>query len=121
MTEVFPLTPEILVPRIGDVLVEKGLVTKGQLKKGLVHQEELKNQGVIIPFGQLLVEMGFVNRASLDEAVTEQILALRAALQDSNYNLEMRVEERTAELQEALKKLAELKSAQIELRLKYIS
>ncbi len=108
MTEMFPLTPEILVPRIGEVLVEKGLVTRSQLKKGLEHQEELKSQGRIIPFGQLLVEMGFVNRASLDEAVTEQILALRAALQDANYNLELRVEERTAELQEALKKLAEL-------------
>ncbi len=108
MTELFPLTPEILVPRIGDVLREKGLVTKRQLKKGIERQEELKNQGVIIPFGELLVEMGFIDRSSLDKAVTEQILALRAALQDANHNLECRVEQRTAELQEALKKLAEL-------------
>ncbi len=108
MTDLLPLTPEILVPRIGDVLVESGLITKDQLEKGLERQEELKNTGKIIPFGQLLVEMGFINRASLDEAVTEQILALRAALQDANYSLECRVKQRTAELQEALKKLAEL-------------
>lgn len=108
MTELFPLTPEILVPRIGDVLLEKGLVTKRQLKKGVERQEDLKNQGVIIPFGELLVEMGFIDRSALDKAVTEQILALRAALQDANHNLECRVEQRTAELQEALKKLAEL-------------
>ncbi len=108
MTESLPLTPEILVPRIGDVLVESGLITNDQLKKGLKRQEDLKDKGQIIPFGQLLVEMGFIDRASLDEAVTEQILALRAALQEANYNLECRVRERTAELQDALKKLAEL-------------
>ena len=108
MTETYPLTPEILVPLIGDVLVEKGLLTKSQLRLGLERQKELKSQGALVPFGQLMVDMGFINRSSLDTAVTEQILALRAALQDANYNLECRVDQRTAELQDALKKLAEL-------------
>lgn len=109
MTELhYPLTPEILVPLIGDALLEKGLITRDQLKKGLRRQKDLKNQGQNLPLGQLLVEMGCLNRSDLDAAVTEQILALRAALQDANFNLECRVQARTTELQDALKKLAEI-------------
>jgi signal transduction histidine kinase len=103
-----PLTPEILVPRLGYVLVEKGLITQEQLQLSLDRQTELRLQGFPMPFGTILVDMGFLDRAALDAAVTEQIMALRAALQDANYNLERRVEERTAELQEAMQRLSEL-------------
>ena len=44
----------------------------------------------------------------LDEVITEQILQLRNALESSNQQLEQRVQERTAELEQALEKLAEL-------------
>jgi len=108
MTDKTPLTPEILVPRLGHALVEKGLITQQQLQLSLDRQTQLREQGTPMPFGTILVEMGFLDRAALDESVTEQIMALRNALQDANYNLERRVELRTAELQEALKKLAEL-------------
>jgi signal transduction histidine kinase len=108
MTDATPLTPEILVPRLGYVLVEKGLITQEQLQLSLDRQAVLRAQGKPLPFGHILVEMGFLDRAALDAAVTEQIIALRAALQDANYNLERRVEQRTAELKEALQRLAEL-------------
>jgi signal transduction histidine kinase len=103
-----PLTPELLIPRLGDVLVEKGLISQQQLRASLDQQMELRQQGIFTPFGQILVEMGFLNRAALDAAVTEQIIALRAALENANHNLERRVEQRTAELQDALKRLSEL-------------
>jgi signal transduction histidine kinase len=49
-----------------------------------------------------------IDQATLDSAVTEQIIQLRSALQAANRNLELRVQERTAELQEALQRLSEL-------------
>ncbi|HZW03372.1 MAG TPA: ATP-binding protein, partial [Anaerolineaceae bacterium] len=58
--------------------------------------------------GEILVEMGFIDRERLDEAVTEQILQLRAKLEENNRELERRVAARTRELQEALNKLEEL-------------
>lgn len=108
MADQVPLTPEILIPLLGDVLVDKGLITKEQKEITLARQTELRQQGRFFPFGHVLIELGFIDRSALDGAVTEQILALRAALQDANHNLERRVELRTLELQEALEKLSEL-------------
>ena len=53
----------------------------------------------------------------LDQAVTEQIIQLRNALQTTNRNLEQRVQERTAELQSALERLSELS----ELKANFVS
>jgi signal transduction histidine kinase len=50
----------------------------------------------------------FLDRSDLDQAVTEQIIQLRSALQASNRTLEHRVEERTVELQKALERVSEL-------------
>jgi signal transduction histidine kinase len=49
-----------------------------------------------------------LSRDDLDQAVTEQIIQLRSALQASNRSLERRVQERTAELQKALERVSEL-------------
>ena len=102
------LTPEVLVPRLGDSLVEKGLLTRASLKEGLAHQAERAAAGESILLGQSLMELGLIDRKTLDRAVTEQIAQLQEALRQSNLFLEERVEQRTAELQEALDKLTEL-------------
>ncbi len=102
------LTPEVLVPRIGEYLLEKGLISAGDLQRALMVQEELKLAGQTVQIGSLLVSQGLVDRPTLDQVVTEQIIQLRAALQDANQQLEQRVMDRTAELQVALKKLSEL-------------
>jgi len=104
-----PLTPEILVPRLGDHLVEKQYISRSDLERALQKQRELRDQGQQPQLlGSLLVEMGVIDRVTLEEAVTEQILQLRSALQESNRELERRVEQRTQELQAALQKLSEL-------------
>ncbi|HHY87462.1 MAG TPA: hypothetical protein GYA06_00890 [Chloroflexi bacterium] len=104
-----PLTPEVLVPRLGEYLVERNLITREALELALNRQEELRRQVDDPPLlGQILVEMGSIDRVTLDEAITEQIIQLRAALEETNRQLERRVQERTAELQQAYNRLAEL-------------
>lgn len=102
------LTPEILIPRLGDVLVEQGLLSNEDLEEALEYQNQLRKNGQAPLIGQLLVDMGKIDRATMDQAITIQIIRLQRALQESNEMLEKRVEERTAALQRAYEKLAEL-------------
>jgi len=108
MTGPILISPEVLVPRLGEQLVEAGLLTPDQLKQALDYQKQSTAAGKPILLGHATIELGFLDRPTLDRAVTEQILRLRAALEDANRNLERRVQQRTAELEEALRKLSEL-------------
>ncbi len=103
------LTPEILVPRLGDTLVETGVISRAALETALQKQKQAQNSGLQSPLlGEILIEMGAITRSQLDGAITEQIMQLRTALQNANRMLEQRVEERTCELEQAMQKLAEL-------------
>ncbi len=108
MTSQLSLTPEILVPRIGDYLVEQGYLTSDQLVKALDIQKDYRRKGRSILLGDLLLELHLIDRDKLNQAITEQIIKLRNALEESNRTLEQRVVQRTQELQEALTKLADL-------------
>jgi signal transduction histidine kinase len=100
-----PLAPEVLVPRLGEILVEKGYLSKEQLHTALEYHKTSGKQRL---FGKLLLELGLVDQDTLDMVVTEQILQLQQALQASNRQLEQRVQERTRDLQNALTKLSEV-------------
>jgi signal transduction histidine kinase len=103
-----PVAPEVLVPRLGEYLIGKGLLNQESLQQALAYQREQSRQGHPTLVGQALIELGLIDRELLDQAITEQILELQAALQQANRRLEQRVRERTAELQHALTKLTEL-------------
>jgi len=103
-----PIAPEILVPRLGEILIEKGLIQLVDLQRALEYQSAKVQAGENFLFGQSLLALNLINQETLDTVVTEQILQLQNALQRSNRQLEKRVEERTNDLQLALQKLSEL-------------
>jgi signal transduction histidine kinase len=102
------LTPEMLVPRLGEALVSAGRISADDLQRALALQREGEAAGKPVILGLALLELGLIDRASLDQAVTEQIIHLRAALQTANRTLDRRIRERTQELQQALERLSEL-------------
>ena len=108
-----PLTPEVLVPRLGEYLVQQKMISEADLQKALAYQGEKKKAGEDCLLGQALMDLNLLTRQQIDHAVTEQIIQLRNALQDANQYLEKRVAERTVELQEALTKLSELSQLKI--------
>jgi signal transduction histidine kinase len=101
-------TPQWLVPRIGDFLIRQGVISPEQLEKSLDVQRAAADKGEHMLLGQTLLKLGFVDRETLDLAVTQQIVELHAALQESNRTLQKRVEERTKELRHALDRLTEI-------------
>lgn len=103
-----PMAPEVLVPRLGDFLIEKGKLIFDELQRALHYQQEKLTAGEPCLIGQALLELGYIDRKTLDESVTVQILQLQSALRQANQQLEQRVQERTNELQQALRKLTEL-------------
>jgi len=102
------VSPEIFVPRLGEYLIDKKMITAEELGCGLEYQRQKIAEGSPCLIGQALVDLGIIDRRKLDEAVTEQILQLQSALKRANQQLERRVQERTADLQRALSKLTEL-------------
>jgi signal transduction histidine kinase len=103
-----PLAPEILVPRMGDTMLEQGIIQPEQLQRALEYQKKRAEEGHPLLLGQALLELGLVTREALDQVITLQILQLQNALSDANRQLEKRVQERTADLQRALERLSEL-------------
>ena len=103
-----PLTPEVLVPRLGSYLMEKGVLDSSGLEQALAYQEKKAQAGEQILLGQALHELGLVDSETIEQAITLQILQLHTALQQANRQLEARVKERTIELEKALEKLREL-------------
>lgn len=103
-----PVAPEILVPRLGGYIVEKGLIDLNQLETALQYQQVQAREGVPLLIGQALVSLEMIDQKTLDQAVTEQIVFLQEALKQSNQHLEERVAERTEELQRAVDKLTDI-------------
>jgi signal transduction histidine kinase len=98
----------VLVPRIGEYMLDQGILSEEDLQKGLDYQTAKAAEGEPMLVGQALLELGLVDRKTLEGVITHQILQLQNALNDANRRLERRVQERTLDLQRALDRLAEL-------------
>ncbi len=109
MAQVLPkLSPEMLIPRMGEYIVQKGLISEDDLQRALALQQDQTSTGKQYLLGQALMDLKMLDRDTLDQVVTEQIIQLRTALQASNRSLEQRVKDRTSELNDALQRLSEL-------------
>lgn len=102
------ITPELLTPRLGEYLVIEQRITQKQLREALEIQKKFRENnpekhGPLV--GEILVECGYVEKATIDQSVTELIMRLKTALERSNASLEKRVQDRTEELEVALKKI----------------
>lgn len=53
--------------RLGDIFVERGLITEDQLREALDHQRETGGK-----LGEILVELGLVTRVALAGVIVEQ-------------------------------------------------
>lgn len=109
-----PYLPDVLVPRLGEFLIQRGLLTEEQLQQALKFQKEQASHSSGKMLGETLVEMNLIKRPDLERAIVAQVLDLQAALQASNRQLEERVAQRTAELEEALKKVNEVNHLKVD-------
>jgi len=104
-----PFLPDTVVPRLGEFLLSRGLLTLPQIQQALDYQQRKKSEtGMSKMLGEAITELGLLPRESLDQAIVAQVMELQAALQASNRQLEGRVAERTAEVERALKKVNEV-------------
>lgn len=102
------ISPEVLVPRIGDYLLDQGVITREDLQKAVQYKETMLNQGEEILIGQAMTRLGIIDQPMLDQAVTTQIFQLQELLHRSNNQLEERVKTRTSDLQKAIEKISSL-------------
>lgn len=114
MAHVDKSSTENPVPRLGEFLVNRNILSDEQLQKALKVQKERAAQGSGKMLGETLIDLGLVQRTDMERAVVAQVLDLQAALQNSNRQLSERVAERTAELEQALKKVNEINQLKVD-------
>ncbi len=78
------LTPEMLVPRLGEYLVKQGHIKEADLKKALAYQQKKQAERQACLLGDALLVLGVLDQATLDQAITEQIIQLRTALENAS-------------------------------------
>lgn len=110
-------TPELLLPKFGEQLVNLGIISREHLSLALDYQKKIKkthpdeNPPLV---GQILVQLNYLSQSDLDSAVTDLFIKLKDALEESNHKLENRVEERTKELRQAIRKINKLNQSKSE-------
>ncbi len=63
--------PATAVGHFGNYLVQQGLITPDQLQRGLGRQAELRQRGQEVPLGDILVQLGYLQRAQLTRALLQ--------------------------------------------------
>ncbi len=93
------------LPRFGEFLVQNDAITQAQLQAALERQQATPGQHRTI--GQILLEMGMVNREQLDRASLAQIQQFQTALQENKKQL-MTQGKRIRQLESTLTEIADI-------------
>lgn len=64
--------PTAAVKRLGDILLERSALSLQDLQFALARQERLRREGKPVKIGDLLVELGLIQRAQLEQALSLQ-------------------------------------------------
>lgn len=107
-----PYEADRFLPRFGDFLLRQGDITKAQLDQALDRQKSGSGQHRTL--GQILLEMGAVNREQLDRASLNQIQDTQKALHKVQDDLDAALA-RTRQLETALSDMAGLNMTAIDL------
>lgn len=70
---------EVVIPRLGEFLIEKGFITTKQLKEVLEKQRSYPPEGAPL-LGQLIVSMGLCSQEVIDHALNETMSQKRTAI-----------------------------------------
>lgn len=73
---------EVVIPRLGEFLIEKGFITATQLKEVLEKQRTYPPEGAPL-LGQLIVAMGICSQEVIDHALNETMSQKRSAILNS--------------------------------------
>ena len=92
---------ETLVPRLGEFLLEMGMLHREELLVALGEQQRRLRQGQPHLLGKVLLEMGYVDRATLDHALARQVMRLHDTLSVYNRRLEEEVAAQATRLERA--------------------
>jgi Inner membrane component of T3SS, cytoplasmic domain len=60
------------LPRLGEYLIRRGVVSRSQIDQAIQRQEELRSRGRSLQLGDVLYELGFVSRLDLNRALQDQ-------------------------------------------------
>jgi len=59
--------------RVGDLLIEKEIISESELLKALDKQKELRNKGEYKKLGEILIELGFATEKEILETLSHQL------------------------------------------------
>ncbi len=68
-------------PKLGDFMVDSGFITEDQLNEALAKQKENASKGNQVLLGQVFIDLGFFDRAGLDQITAKYMQSQRSALQ----------------------------------------
>ncbi len=59
--------------RLGDLLINEGIITEDELIQALNKQKEYRNDGIYKKLGEILIELGFASEKQILEALSKQL------------------------------------------------